>query len=239
MFTALGAAAFAPAPTAYMAADVGWPSLKPTPADASGPTGLIPLGVENWQRAPHRLGFLGRPILDCGHGANRLEIHPPHVLTMDLAEITVGRARGMAVGAFGWANITMGNVLEFDLWPPARPSARAKLVVRDLREVQASAAGAEGPVDWGWVIDVAEGMRWRSGASAPTMECVAAPAKSPNHVHCVYRDPAAGPPPPDVDVDVLMASRSEGQRYANPRMTPTFATSRFDLRIFLGWEEPF
>ena len=235
MFTPIDAAVLNPLlPTAYMASDPHWPIDDDT-GPIADPGALIPIGLEDWGLTPHRLGFLGRPILDCGHDPGRLEIHPPHLLTMDLAHATFEGATGVTIAAFGWANVTIRGRIEFDLWPPPRPSARANLVAAGWDQpLQEQIAGQAGPEDWGWVLDYAAAPSHDDTKPPPELVCNLAPPEIPNHVHCVYTDPSAIAP--DATTATWTQNVWQGP-YPNPRMTPSFVTSRFDMRVFLGWKD--
>lgn len=282
------------ADTSRMAVNPEWPqphwaesgdlpaSCDPGPVQN---TKEIPLGVESWDDLPHRLTFYGRPIIDCGHGGdscepgNRLEIHPVHLLTMDLARVVNDPLDntdidGVMVAAFGWVNIAIEGKLEFDLWPPVRTSVDKTLVVRGIdafssgdpegwrKNYLEDIPSGEGN-DLGFTIDpcgpqsllrpkkageeLAPGQPLpkcdRSGAG-PKLVCTAVPTDRPNHVHCVYTDPAGGTfgPPESPDpvprfplyyTDAVTGDARPNQNY---RMLPFFGTSRFDLRIVLGWK---
>jgi hypothetical protein len=185
----------------------------------------VPIGVEDWtaRSLPHRMGFLGAPIADCGHDGNKVEIHPPHVITYEAAcDGPAGsKCNGVTVVAFGWANAVSPASMEFDLWPPPRPSASAQLVTKGER------TQLDHPSQmFGYVIDASGPKAVRATSlDQPRMRCGAMPAAHPNHVHCAYSDPAAGKMTP---------SQSDLQ-HDNPRMTPNWATSRFDVRFYLGW----
>jgi hypothetical protein len=217
-----------------MVVDRDWPETGTTDALSEG---LAPLGVEDWNIVPHRLSFLGDPILDCGHSPYKVEIHPPHVVTMDLSKASYGgAANGAVVAAFGWMNVEQvkSRSLEFDLWPPARPSANARLVTAgtNVQLPEGSVAGAFGPSTWGSVFD----RNTACSGGTPTMQCQEVPAALPNHVHCVYTDPKS-PMGPGCDPTVGPTEAGNvDSPYENPRMTPSYATSRFEVRIFMGWK---
>jgi hypothetical protein len=208
------------------------PQAVAVPAPLSGGPGpaiLNSLGLYLGGNVPHRLGFLGQPIVDCGHEPRRVEIHPPQVMTMDLSPLSFtdaesGPISGQVVAAFGWVNVTVDGTIEFDLWPPARSKASAKFVAKGYANPM-SALASGNPQDksfaWGYTID---NTGPQHGSVPPTLACAPAPGHFPNHVHCVYTDPAGGPRQ-GIPTDL----------YGNERMTPHFATSRFDARFFLGW----
>jgi hypothetical protein len=84
--------------------------------------------------------------------------------------------------------------------------------------------------EYGFVID--DSGPW--GGQGASLSCIAAPIDFPNHVHCAYFDPAAGG-----GIDPASEDHRYGEGTAeahrNPRMTSYYATSRFDLRVFIGW----
>jgi hypothetical protein len=220
-------------PQDQMSKTAGWPTASTDAAPAT-----LPLGVEDWGARPHRLGFLGRPIIDCGHPNARwhIELHPPHLLTMDLAHASDPStgAKGVVLAAFGWVNIAIPGRLEFDLWPPPRSSAQDELVVLGATTLLAEPAGGPGfPPEYGYVID---NTGPQHGATSPTLTCIPAPKQFPNRLHCVYTDPAGGPRPPTVDDPMMGSGSLEHDETRNTRMEPFYATSRFDLRVFLGWK---
>jgi hypothetical protein len=211
-----------------MAIDPRWPDTPVTPSS-------IPIDLEDWLNVPHRLAFLGRPIVDCGHEPFRVEIHPPHVVTVDVARGVRQAAQGVIVAAFGWMNVAGPGHLEFDLWPPPRPSAAAQLVV----EGNKAATGAGFVPDVGYLVE--PGLQHAPSEAAPAVTCAVAPADHPNHVHCAYDDASASTSPP-ASVDehgwrTPPKPDSSTKPVGNRRMTPYYATSRFDLRMFLGWKE--
>src|SRR5438552_4989507 len=205
-----------------MATSSAWPGCPS--GKAARPKEVVSLGLEDWHACPHRIAYLGRPILDCGHGddacdaKHRLEIHPPHVITLELHQKTiaeegascpksapcasaapsVGCTQGIVSAAFGWANAMIGSHLEFDFWPPPRASPESILCVvgpeRDESESTTDAAG----------VNIVKGLGFRvlkapspppcgahPDAPAPSLRCTQVPIADPNHVHCVYEDPAA------------------------------------------------
>jgi hypothetical protein len=186
----------------------------------------VPLVVEDWttRNIPHRLGFLGDPIVDCGHEEHRVEIHPPHVITYETEcdGPANGTCKGLTVVAFGWANTVSPDSMEFDVWPPPRPSASSDFVAKGDRTRLAAPS-----TDFGYVIDAAAPKAGPRATSAdqPTLRCWAAPVAHPNHLHCTYKDPAAGKG--SVSQDDLT--------HDNPRMLPNWATSRFEARLYVGW----
>lgn len=199
---------------AQMAVEKGWRPPTPNPRTVS-------LGLqrpEYWGQLPHRISFLGQPIADCGHDPYRVEIHPPHVITMDVAAY----ANGLVYSAFGWVNPWIDGHLEFDLWPPPRPSASSVFLFRGADRQLDQVASGSWP-DFGYVID-------NSGPShvqmSPTLTCVPAPADFPNHLHCTYVDIAG---------NTHLYSDDE-LAHDNPRMLPKFASSRFDVRFWVGWQ---
>jgi hypothetical protein len=149
----------------------------------------------------------------------------------------MGCTTGVVQGVFGWANVLAGRHLEFDLWPPARPTPDSKLCVVGHDNDQSAAMPAA------QALAVVDGLGFRvvrppedppCGPATPTgppqLHCTPVPIEDPNHVHCVYEDPSAEScSDPD-------AKKVEGSwTYGNPRMTPRFATSLFEARIFTGW----
>jgi hypothetical protein len=232
MFTPIDTATLSSSAQSHlMAIDHDWPLVTTDPLDK----GVTPLGLDDWELVPHRISFLGDAILDCGHSPYRVEIHPPHVITMDFAHLTYGGvSNGVVVGAFGWVNVRSSQTLEFDLWPPPRPSASARLVAMgaDVQLPEGSVAGAFGPSSWGWAFD----RNLAYSAATPTMSCRPFPTALPNHIHCVYSDPSNASRPGQFMEPQPTVAGDLTSPYANPRMTPSYATSRFDLRIFLGWK---
>lgn len=188
----------------------------------------LPISVPN-KFETSRMGFLGHPIVDCGHEDYHLELHPPHLITTD-GRTSVSLSPKLRIGremiTFGWVNISLPGHLEFDLWPDlARPSPTAKLVALGIdTELAQPASGQTSSPEFGFVID-ASGPQ--NQGSKPTLTCSSLPAALPNHVHCVYDDPSGGPRAP---------SKTD-EHYGNERMQPFFATSRFEARFFVGWEE--
>jgi hypothetical protein len=191
---------------------------------------------DDWAEYPRRIGFLGQPIIDCGHKPFRAEIHPPQVITMeafnrrlrplDASPDGLPHDKKVEAMAFGWVNLTSPKHLEFDLWPTPRPSGAAKLVVsgHDTDLSPRLAQGHGGFLEsYGYVIDANAPQH---GTTAPTMACTPQPTDFPNHVHCEYDDPAGDNPD----------AAFETGDYGNPRMTPYYATSRFDLRIKMEWQ---
>jgi hypothetical protein len=216
----------------YMSLADDWPQ------SSSGFSGTD-ISFDDWKDYPRRLGFLGQPIIDCGHKPFRTEIHPPQVITMEAfnRRYRAQDASGVSLSglphdksveamAFGWVNVTSPNHLEFDLWPTPRPSAAAKLVVRG-HDLDLSPNIAKGRsaffVNYGYAIDADAPQH---GTSAPTLSCTPQPVDFPNHVHCEYDDPAGDDP----------NAAFETGDYGNPRMTPFYATSRFEMRINMEWE---
>jgi hypothetical protein len=115
--------------------------------------------------------------------------------------------------------------MEFDLWPPPRPSADDQLFVLgmdNIKEASDALTAAPEPPVYGGVVD-SSGPQNTLGFKA-TVTCKLEPKVIPNHVHCSYDDENAG-----------LHSGLDFQ-HDNPRMLPAFATSRFDLRLFLGWQ---
>jgi hypothetical protein len=244
--------------TAFMSTDPEWPRCQL--GDPGAPE-HVSLGLEDWGVCPHRVVFLGRPILDCGHGddgcdtTHRLEIHPPHVITLEAhrktfqdsgatcpdtapctqAEPTPGCTPGVVNAVFGWANVDTGRHLEFDLWPPPRPDGASALCVAGQDNDQSTQA---------FDMGVVEGLGFRIVKSptqpacaaqagtraAPVLHCTKVPAGDPNHVHCTYDDPSAA-------ACAGQDAKDPAARftYGNPRMTPYYATSTFEARVFMGW----
>ncbi|MCZ2109601.1 MAG: hypothetical protein LC118_08545, partial [Dehalococcoidia bacterium] len=181
---------------------------------------VLPTGV------PFRRGFLGDVILDCGHprgsGDFPAEIHPPHVLwTQFPAQTTYTIGGGYTYAeysVFGWASENGFKEHSFDLWPPQPPGSTdpllsAQLVVEGLEP--GSFAYSTVPVEkLGVRIDN------RQMTPAPTMKCSLEPKVFPNHVHCIYTAPNAGQ---TLGEDV-------------ERFLPKKATSRFEMRVRLGWK---
>lgn len=197
-----------------MAVSKGW---RPS----QGEPKTVPLGFPDptaWGSLPHRMSFLGQPIADCGHDPFRVEIHPPHVVTLDLAAVD----NGLVYAGFGWVNPSIDGNLEFDLWPPPRPSASARFAALGQDSQLADVASGFGS-DFGYVID-------NSGPShvltAPTLACVSAPTEFPNHLHCKYTDLAGN----------KTIYSDDDQAHDNPRMLPKYASSRFDIRFWVGWK---
>ena len=199
----------APNDQSRMAVTKGW---RPSQGD----TKTVPLGMpqpSDWGSLPHRMAFMGQPIADCGHDPFRVEIHPPHLVTLDVSKID----NGLVYSVFGWVNPWIDGHLEFDLWPPPRPDARAQFGAlghdRQLAEV-ASGFGS----DFGYVID-------NTGPShvdtTPTLECQPVPADFPNHLHCKYTDAAGN----------KALYSDDTLAHDNPRMLPKYASSRFDARL--------
>lgn len=212
-----------------MSIDQGWPGV---PGEKLG--AYITLGFQDWSSVeldgriyanfPHRLAFLGRPILDCGHGGYQVEIHPPHVMTMDaqLMRDDATHSSGVISQAFGWVNPTVDGHFEFDLWPPPRPSGAARLIVLGAdKKLNHLATGAAG--DFGYIID--DTGPTHQGAPS-TLVCKTSPADFPTHLHCAYDDPSPA-----------LWSGPLDLQHDNPRMLPAFASSRFDLRVYLGWSQ--
>ncbi len=88
---------------------------------------------------PHKGDLLftaGRWIIDCGHDSYNSEIHPPSVLAYSRTETVNNR---QATAARIWVNgVYPGDPVEFDLFPPPRPSPEAVLNIR--KPVDADAA---------------------------------------------------------------------------------------------------
>ncbi len=197
-----------------MAVTKGWRPSQGVPK-------TVPLGFPDptaWGGLPHRMNFLGQPIADCGHDPFRVEIHPPHVVTLDLAAVN----NGLVYAGFGWVNPWIDGNLEFDLWPPPRPSASAQFAALGQDTKLDDVASGFGS-DFGYVID-------NSGPShvltAPTLNCVSAPTEFPNHLHCKYTDVAGN----------KTIYSDDDQAHDNPRMLPKYASSRFDVRFWVGWK---
>jgi hypothetical protein len=190
------------------------------------------LDVEDWDFEPHRIGFLGQPILDCGHWPYSTEIHPPQIITMPVKKRTYSvdgdTLSGVEVATFGWSNITVPSKMEFDVWPPPRPNAKFEFVAwgadHRLSGVSAPRGLGDDQNRYGYVIDASAPQGGPHGP--PSLVCQPYPLFAPNHVHCVYEDPAAGTNNPVVN---------DTDNYGNTRMTPYYATSRFELRVFVGW----
>jgi hypothetical protein len=267
--------------TAFMAKSSGWPGCPTGSGAALTSEQRVPLGLQDWKECPHRIAYLGRPIIDCGHGDGaceaglRLEIHPPHVLTMELhnrvfadtgqscrasepctiPQSEAGCTSGVVVGAFGWANVLTGNHLEFDLWPPARPTPDSKLCTLGHDRDASSTRMGQGELQIvdGLGYSVVEPKQdppcgaWPN-AAPPRLTCTPLPSVDPNHLHCVYEDPGAGHGGgPECGPEVKCVDGANGAacssseclegtwNFGNPRMTPRFATSIFEARVFLGW----
>jgi hypothetical protein len=204
-----------------------------------GPNNQAPpllLGLQNWSDVPHRLAMLGSPIVDCGHSPYKLELHPPRLLLMDLMGMgsdghpsaSIGQAAGLVYQVFGWTGSTGPKQMAFDLWPPPRPSAAATLVVEGAssKRLFPAAGVTPGGGEFGYVIDPS-GPQHDPKAAAPTLSCAPAPAWNPNHLHCTYRDDSAS---------VVRSTTDGSYVYANALQTPYFASSRFDARLYVGWQ---
>ncbi|MFI5298411.1 MAG: hypothetical protein ACHREM_09955 [Polyangiales bacterium] len=245
LFSAINSQTLPSGPNGYMALDPAWPGGSGTL------TKTINLGFQDWGSFPHRMSFLGDPILDCGHSDAKVEIHPPHIVSMDLANANdKNGVSGVLIAVFGWVNPTIYGRVEFDLWPPPRPTADSVLVTHgtgtQLTDVALGPQGApDGSDSFGYVIDNSNSL-W-AAPTPPTLECFPTPTRFPNHVHCVYNDPAGvglymGAESPDLAAQSFGVDRQDsnyaegfGEETRSPRMTPYFATSRFDGRFFLGW----
>ncbi|MFI5298313.1 MAG: thrombospondin type 3 repeat-containing protein [Polyangiales bacterium] len=245
LFSGISSQTVSSSPASYMALDPAWPGGSGSLSNA------VSLGLQDWGSFPHRISFLGDPILDCGHFDAKVEIHPPHIVSMDLANASdKAGVSGTVVAVFGWVNPTVYGRIEFDLWPGPRPNASSTLVTHGLTEQLSDVAlGPQGNPDgsdsFGFVID-SHGP-W-SSSSTPTLECFPTPTHFPNHVHCVYNDSAGvglymGAESPDpaaqsfgIDRQDTDFAEGSGEETRAPRLTPYFATSRFDARFFLGWK---
>lgn len=169
---------------------------------------------------PYRFSFLGQPIVDCGHPAGStpesgfdypVEIHPPNVIVLQKPE---GFGDRFEYVAFGWTNSEASAILEFDLWPPPRPTATAQLSVQGIEKQ------VGGPVDThGYVIDNT-GPRSTGAAS---LTCTPEPATFPNHAHCKFSAGVSPMPPGIAKADFA-------------RMNPAYAAARFELRASVGWK---
>ncbi|MFO0660383.1 MAG: hypothetical protein U0165_11220 [Polyangiaceae bacterium] len=195
----------------------------------------VDFGVQNWVSFPHRLAMLGTPVIACDDPVRRTEIHPPQIITMDLASVRDSStgARGLVYGAFGWVNTESPGTIEFDLTPPPRPSASAHLVTLGADSKMDQSPTCVGntigfpiaPADvslsgCGYTID-ASGPQHQA---VPTLTCEALPVSNPNHLHCTYRDTST-------------VKNEDTEHYGNAAMTPYYGRSRFDLRVFVGWKE--
>jgi hypothetical protein len=205
-------------------------TIPPAPGTIGVP---ISLDLEDWGVEPHRIGFLGQPILDCGHWPYSTEIHPAQIITMPVMRRTYTLDKpvsGLEIVTFGWSNITVPRRVEFDLWPPPRPGANFELVAwggsHQLSSIPVPLGQNDDQLRYGYVIDDATPQRAAVGGH-PTLVCLPFPLHVPNHLHCEYDDPSAGTNNPVTTSD----------DFGNPRMTPFFGTSRFELRAFLGWRE--
>lgn len=252
------------AESSSMAASPAWPACTAKiPAAPREPP--VSLGLEDWQACPHRIAFLGRPIIDCGHSddacdpGNRLEIHPPHLITMELHRSAIagdgvtgcgggstcelgapvdGCTAGVVTGVFGWSNVLAGRTMEFDVWPPTRPSPDSRLCTSGDPSTGVPAL----PPDSSFVPKLGYLIHDRSdellcgarkNAGAPGLSCSRVPVQNPNHLHCVYDDPGAEGGGDGCGEDA--SQPEDGWMYGNPRMTPRYATSTFEARFFLGW----
>jgi hypothetical protein len=202
------------------------PLISESPPYMEGTPPLLGMNFpQKWNLS--RVGFLGQPIVDCGHEDYHIELHPPQLITMEaIASVRDGlKTLGTEMVAFGWVNVTILGHLEFDFWPTLPRSAdRPQFVALGLNNQLGAPArgGLQDNAEFGYVID-ASGPQATGGK--PTLQCQALPASFPNHVHCAYDDPSGGPRSPSVTDD----------HYGNVRMTPYFATSRFEARFFVGW----
>lgn len=195
--------------------------MTPTAVGIPMDDGLA-LGVDLAANYPHRIGLLGQPIVDCGHrskeGQYGVEIHPPHLVVMELAQGKGAGGNATEYSVFGWVSSTSGNHLEFDLYPPPRTSAKLMVNGKDQGDgpVALSKQSAAASMMGDYVID-ASGPR--GGGGTPTLVCTASPPAFPNHVHCEYDHPGS------------FTIGAEGWVRALPRE----ARSRFEVRMSVGW----
>jgi hypothetical protein len=228
-----GRGLFTPAPIPDEVLSLGNPSTMFIPSTNGGIGFAASLDLEDWDGEPHRISFLGQPILDCGHWPYSTEIHPPHIITMPVKRRTYTvngvAVSGLEIATFGWSNITVQQQIEFDVWPPPRPNAKFELVAWGADHRVTSVPIPLGSDDdqgrYGYIID--SGAPQGGVHGSPSLICQPYPLYAPNHMHCVYDDPSAGTNAPVVN---------DTDNYGNPRMTPYYATSRFEQRVFLGWK---
>ncbi len=87
---------------------------------------LLPGGFR--PEAGDRALMLGRWVVDCGHDDWHSEIHPMEVIVSQHTEARPGAMNGIeSVAHIVITGDWNGSAVDFDVWPPPRPSAHARL----------------------------------------------------------------------------------------------------------------
>ena len=114
----------------------------------------------DWPLVGDLFAAAGRWIIDCGHTPYRTELHPVFMFAKMKAEQFQGH---LATRADVWVNGWYpGDPIEFDIFPPPRPSPDATLVLNK-------------PVDADAAFNVSITFRFSPGTTPITCMCVYAP----------------------------------------------------------------